>query len=829
MLYEKTKVVPLQVRSTMHASSIPGWIKEGIFVEAWLPPVDNRKSYSPARWHVKILSVHRATGRGRRGGAHKICVSWPGPHHNKEFIDWYPLVFDEVQDSITMPLFNRNIIQIEQLVDDQVSAPATSATAESESAESTSNPVISAPATSVSALSASVSTTTPSATSTAVTSAPTESTPVPRLFHERWNAYMRRAASEENDETVGVVDTPPEGTVCVECEEPIVDGQRWHKTCVSCQRPVHAAYACSISAPPQCRRCDTRAKCTAPQIPANLEPGTSEHAKHKNNKCDYLKQCLRYRSPGIKISQMLHHELYKELFGVDMHGARSRRRQPGGRVVGLQARTTKSTGEKWNKWCAGHYDPLFRIVMLGSDPNPSGKGRKTTAQWGLIVKQSKSKVILNMQKAGFPVEYINFILADTKCSRLTRKCFCFLSFKEIQSLFTDSHCQTCRCYILKEGPSFSPPRLQGILNKSVLTEQVSFEGITAPTYMDVEVPSPAPDRMTIAIADGRNLEVDVPGGCSNFHFKVPPRPNPYCSVSNSSPSVISIVGKCKRKRTTVKPKRLLVCKQCRLRQRDRKDFKRAKNIVNRSSDGDDSIYRARIEVYQAGARFKGAQVVYGRGRSNHWCGEKPSCDEHRLYGKYFCALLRKRMSRRVKRGTGLDAFTTISNTLASLPFFAKRVTNTALEKMYNGSFRKSSCAQAIRKNRLLPHVIEATTKDVVKHEKLMRELVTGVWTSSEKPVCGKPYIHIRAMCSLFLRTETLAAPTAKDWSQSQCCLVYQGVKRGLTIFRWRLCVVKSCNDKLIWKTTLSGDDKDSCLEKNPEWKPTISWVRCNST
>ena len=92
----------MQGMSTHH---IPAWVKPGTDVHAWLPPRGNG-IYGPSRWYVTILSV-REGGRARSDVA-TATVSWPGAHNNKQYIDWYPDLYEEHdarEENITMSLF----------------------------------------------------------------------------------------------------------------------------------------------------------------------------------------------------------------------------------------------------------------------------------------------------------------------------------------------------------------------------------------------------------------------------------------------------------------------------------------------------------------------------------------------------------------------------------------------------------------------------------------------------------------------------------------------------------------------------------------------------
>ena len=102
----------MQGMSTHH---IPAWVKPGTDVHAWLPPRGNG-IYGPSRWYVTILSV-REGGRARSDVA-TATVSWPGAHNNKQYIDWYPDLYEEHdarEESITMSLFYKGTLQIMEL------------------------------------------------------------------------------------------------------------------------------------------------------------------------------------------------------------------------------------------------------------------------------------------------------------------------------------------------------------------------------------------------------------------------------------------------------------------------------------------------------------------------------------------------------------------------------------------------------------------------------------------------------------------------------------------------------------------------------------------
>ena len=85
--------------------------------------------YHSTRWFVKVLSVAPGTGRGRRACVPTLTVSWPGIHDNKPYIDWYPELYDEVQNEIKMALFFEDVLQVMQLVaapppEEQITPPA---------------------------------------------------------------------------------------------------------------------------------------------------------------------------------------------------------------------------------------------------------------------------------------------------------------------------------------------------------------------------------------------------------------------------------------------------------------------------------------------------------------------------------------------------------------------------------------------------------------------------------------------------------------------------------------------------------------------------------
>ena len=57
-------------------------------------------------------------------------------------------------------------------------------------------------------------------------------------FEQYWTEYFRETQGNH-----GIVEEPPAGTVCTQCKKAIDAGQRWHKACVTCNRPVHASAA----------------------------------------------------------------------------------------------------------------------------------------------------------------------------------------------------------------------------------------------------------------------------------------------------------------------------------------------------------------------------------------------------------------------------------------------------------------------------------------------------------------------------------------------------------------------------------------------------------
>ena len=122
-----------------------------------------------------------------------------------------------------------------------------------------------------------------------------------------------------------------------------------------------------------------------------------------------------------------------------------------------------------------------------------------------------------------------------------------------------------------------------------------------------------------------------------------------------------------------KPTTCVVCKTCRLRQRDRQDAKDASAETPHNRE-QTSLNLFRMTQYQAGASTTAAQIRPHKGNGDHWCGAEPCSEDHKTYGPYFCALLRERLIKRASRGKSLLAFNRISRALANLPVLAKRIT-----------------------------------------------------------------------------------------------------------------------------------------------------------
>ena len=242
----------------MASCIIPEWAKPGVEVHAWLPHRGN-KYYSPRQWHVKIISCTPGIGSGRRN-VPKITISWPGRHGNKDFIDWYPEMYDKVEESITISLFYDGILQVIQV------EPRTSA-------------VISTGEAVVSTSTATTTTTTASASSNAsideaVVTASTTTTHTDTSSSVTFTQFCDNFhKANENDVVAATRDArnedAPADTVCTQCEHEISSGQFWHLHCANCRKPVHAQPWCcgkDSTGAPICLRCKVMLSCPLPTI-----------------------------------------------------------------------------------------------------------------------------------------------------------------------------------------------------------------------------------------------------------------------------------------------------------------------------------------------------------------------------------------------------------------------------------------------------------------------------------------------------------------------------------------------------------------------------------
>ena len=97
----------------------------------------------------------------------------------------------------------------------------------------------------------------------------------------------------------------------------------------------------------------------------------------------------------------------------------------------------------------------------------------------------------NMTKAGFPAGYVEHFFDDDEFPVL---------FEDIDKKFKKKSCGTCRCYLLKGMPDQpDPPHLKGILQKSEVTEPISFASIKTQKYLDIRVPSDRPARVSTCV------------------------------------------------------------------------------------------------------------------------------------------------------------------------------------------------------------------------------------------------------------------------------------------------------------------------------------------
>ena len=621
---------------------------------------------------------------------------------------------------------------------------------------------------------------------------------------------------------------PPEGTICVECREPISIGQYWHKECISCRQPVHANGECSTPTF-KCVGCEINDSCDTPVIPPELQPGTVEHGKHKNAVSKYLKEHLLHRDPAIHLSKWKRPRLYFELFRVPLHpdAQKQERKVPQKRKrrKSLKHRGAGTKQSRWHTWVRHHYDPLYRIVMVGSSVNPAGVSKP---EWGPRAEQKDLTTLSkNLVSAGFPSAYAGHFFKEEEFPA---------NYQQIKSKLSERSCYRCHCHVMSKwiDDSVSYPRtLKGILQKAVVPAEVSFDSIETPAYMDVAIPADRPREMSVDIPDGRRLTVSVPPDAVEFfHFKVPKRPNAYLD-SQPTPPLIVKPGRRKKRRD---PRRSVttgiptckVCKSCRIMKRDHNDKKKSKKIsdsVPLVSADSAALNKFRASVYQAGASSTGAHVRCSKGHGNHWCGETPSSAEHTTLGPYFIALFRERMTKRARRGRGHEAFVAISDALANLPILAKRVTSTRLQSVYENSFRHSRCARAIRQHRELCHKVEARRANKSRHEEMIRRLTCGAWRSSEAPAPATRHLHVDVVGRL-LETESSTTPSENEFRRSEASLVYDGKHRqSITIFTWRLDIQTSNDDCLRWKTMLSGTYREKAIAKNSLWCDKITWSR----
>ena len=333
------------------------------------------------------------------------------------------------------------------------------------------------------------------------TTAPPGNTPAPRrcrhcgIFGSEEYCTSHHPGHGENCERRSVN--------CCFCKELLQTEEEW-SLCLHCKCAVHQTLQCSKLMEDDevsCQRCDLWHSSGVPFIPVHLKPGSKDHYEHENCKVEFLKKHLIQREGSF--AGKTKGQLYLELFGVPAY-ANPNAPPPQETNIEKANRLEREADKQqtWDEYCRNYPDPLYRLTMPGSDPNPAGK---STREWPHLATQKLDDLDHNLNSAGYPPGYAKHIFAD---------CTFPIKFKAIKKHMTLHSCSKCKCCYIRRipGQPFIQP-LSGILKKNIVRGPISFGSIRTPGYMNIQVPAFGGQRrmmMSVKVADGRTIGVTIP-------------------------------------------------------------------------------------------------------------------------------------------------------------------------------------------------------------------------------------------------------------------------------------------------------------------------------